>query len=173
MADARDFFVSYNKADLRWAEWIAFQLEENGYTVEIQAWDSRPGANFVAWMHEASVNCERTLAVLSPDYFAGRFSEMEWTAALYAGKLLPVRVAEFEVPGLFGPIGYLDLAGINVEREALEQLLAGIKAEPAKPKTAPFPAASLTPMRNPAASRAACRRSGTSPSAATRTSQAG
>ncbi|MCH8289827.1 toll/interleukin-1 receptor domain-containing protein, partial [Candidatus Poribacteria bacterium] len=35
----RDFFVSYNRADRAWAEWIAWHLEEAGYTVVIQAWD--------------------------------------------------------------------------------------------------------------------------------------
>ena len=39
----KDFFISYNKADLAWAEWIAWQLEEADYTTEIQAWDSQFG----------------------------------------------------------------------------------------------------------------------------------
>jgi len=28
----KDFFISYNSADRTWAEWIAWQLEEAGYT---------------------------------------------------------------------------------------------------------------------------------------------
>lgn len=43
----KDFFVSYNKADRRWAEWVAWQLEEAGYTTMLQAWDLRPGSSFV------------------------------------------------------------------------------------------------------------------------------
>jgi hypothetical protein len=31
----KDFFISYNKADRRWAEWIAWQLEETGYTTSL------------------------------------------------------------------------------------------------------------------------------------------
>ncbi len=31
----KDFFISYNKADREWAEWIAWQLEEEGYTTVI------------------------------------------------------------------------------------------------------------------------------------------
>lgn len=38
----RDFFISYNRADGLWAEWIAWQLEEAGYTAVLQAWDFRP-----------------------------------------------------------------------------------------------------------------------------------
>ena len=33
-----DFFVSYTQADRGWAEWIAWQLEEDGYRVLLQAW---------------------------------------------------------------------------------------------------------------------------------------
>lgn len=38
-----DFFVSYNKADKAWAEWIAWQFEEAEYTTIIQAWDFAAG----------------------------------------------------------------------------------------------------------------------------------
>jgi hypothetical protein len=34
---ARDFFISYTSADLAWAEWIAWELEDVGYTTLIQA----------------------------------------------------------------------------------------------------------------------------------------
>jgi len=41
----KHFFISYNNADRTWAEWIAGQLEEEGYTAVLQAWDFRPGSN--------------------------------------------------------------------------------------------------------------------------------
>ena len=28
----KHFYISYNSADRQWAEWIAWQLEEAGYT---------------------------------------------------------------------------------------------------------------------------------------------
>lgn len=43
----KDFFISYTGNDRPWAEWIAWVLEEAGYSVVIQAWDFRPGGNFV------------------------------------------------------------------------------------------------------------------------------
>ena len=49
----KDFFISYNKADLTWAEWIAWELEQAKYTVTLQAWDFRPGYNFVMDMDKA------------------------------------------------------------------------------------------------------------------------
>ena len=39
----KDFFISYNREDRKWAKWIAWQLEEAAYKVVIQAWDFRPG----------------------------------------------------------------------------------------------------------------------------------
>jgi hypothetical protein len=41
--DQADFFISYNNADQRWAQWIAWVLEQAGYKTINQAWDFRPG----------------------------------------------------------------------------------------------------------------------------------
>lgn len=43
----KDFFISYNQGDRIWAEWIAWRLEEAGYSVVIQASDFRLGYNFI------------------------------------------------------------------------------------------------------------------------------
>jgi hypothetical protein len=61
-----DFFVSYNRADRGWAEWIAWQLEDGGYSTTLQAWDFHPGSNFVLDMQRATREADRTIAVLSP-----------------------------------------------------------------------------------------------------------
>jgi TIR domain len=73
--------LSYTSADRVGAEWIAWQLEEVGYQVKIQAWDFSPGANFVVEMQKATVECDRTIAVFSANYFLSEFAEAEWTAA--------------------------------------------------------------------------------------------
>lgn len=61
------FFTSYTGVDEAWAEWIAWQIEDVGHEAVIQAWDSRPGMNFVLWMHQATRETDHTIAVLSPD----------------------------------------------------------------------------------------------------------
>src|SRR5579862_4090236 len=64
----KDFFISYTSADRTWAEWIARQLEQEGYTTLIQAWDFRPGSDdFVQEMDSATRTARRIIAVLSPD----------------------------------------------------------------------------------------------------------
>jgi hypothetical protein len=45
----KDFFLSYNKADRAWAEWIAWQLEAADYTTVLQAWDFRFPKSFNLW----------------------------------------------------------------------------------------------------------------------------
>jgi conjugative relaxase-like TrwC/TraI family protein len=57
-----NFFISYTRADSVLAQWIAWQLEAAGYTTLIQAWDSRPGMNFLAWMNEAATDHEQYLS---------------------------------------------------------------------------------------------------------------
>src|ERR1700726_1682479 len=60
----KDFFISYTKTDKAWAEWIAWTLEAAGYSTVIQAWDFRPGSNFVLEMQRAANEAKRTIAVL-------------------------------------------------------------------------------------------------------------
>ena len=146
-AEKKDFFVSYNRADKQWAEWIAWQLEEAGYTTVIQAWDFRPGSNFVIEMQRAAEQARRTIAVLSPDYLQALYTQPEWAAAFAQdptgekGTLLPVRVRECELQGLLSQVVYIDLVGL-AEQAAKEALLAGVKQGRVKPTTAPgFPGA--------------------------------
>jgi len=140
--EARDFFISYEHTDRAWAEWIAWQLEEAGCSVVLQAWDFRPGQGFIAQMNAAATHCRRTAAVLSPDYFESLYCSAEWAAALAQdpdgskGRLLPVRVRDFRVEGLLGAIAYIDLVNLD-EGAARERLLAGISCERAKPTKPP------------------------------------
>src|SRR5580765_5114214 len=111
--EKKDFFISYNKADRIWAEWIAWHLEASGhYSVVIQAWDFGPASNFVLEMDRAIQECERVVAVLSPDYLISLFTKPEW-AAYFAEdptseqrRIIPVRVRECELKGLLAPIVY-------------------------------------------------------------------
>jgi hypothetical protein len=45
IARTRDFFISYTGSDRTWAEWVAWQLEEAGYTTILQAWDFEAGSH--------------------------------------------------------------------------------------------------------------------------------
>ena len=61
MAEAADFFVSYTSADRARAEWIARQLEAEGYSVILQAWDFTPGDDWSHEMQHATATAERVV----------------------------------------------------------------------------------------------------------------
>jgi len=80
MAQAADFFVSYTSSDRAWAEWIAWQLEAEGYQVVVQAWDFTAGRDWVHEMQQATATAERVVAVLSAAYLRSAHGEAEWRA---------------------------------------------------------------------------------------------
>jgi tetratricopeptide (TPR) repeat protein len=152
----KHFFISYTSADRPWAEWIAWQLEQEGYTTLIQAWDFAPGSNFVLEMDTAARTAERTIAVLSPAYVQSGFTPSEWAAAFAHDPkgeqrlLVPVRIRPFNAEGLLRQVVYIDLVGRD-EQEARTVLLAGVRHERAKPLTSPaFPAVAQTQAERPA-----------------------
>ena len=139
----KDFFISYTSHDRVWAEWIAWNLEEEKFSVVIQAWDFV--GNWVVKMDTAMQEAERTIAVLSPHYLEAMFTQSEWANAFRrdpTGKkdlLIPVRIAPVEPKGVLAQIVYVDLVGRN-EGEALELLLKRIRGERGKPTVSPqFP----------------------------------
>jgi len=140
----KDFFISYTSKDSTWAEWIAFELENANYSTIIQAWDIRPGSNFVAMMDDAAKGAARTIAVLSYAYLESDFAFAEWAEAFRQdpkGKhrlVLPIRIEVCEVKGLLGAIVYIDLVGLD-EQKAREHLLAGVQQERIKPASVTFP----------------------------------
>jgi TIR domain len=142
--ERRDFFISYTGADTAWAEWIADTLEHAGHTTILQAWDFRPGENFIARMNQALEQTDRVLVVLSAAYFASQYASDEWTAALVRDRdqpdrLLPVRVAACQLPPLLANRVYLDLVDLE-EADAAARLRAGVGRGRAKPAVRrPYP----------------------------------
>ena len=143
-----DFFISYTSADQAWAEWIAWTLEGAGYSTVIQAWDFRPGSNFVLEIQQAATEANRTIAIMSQKYLESTFTKPEW-AALFAQdpqgkkqKLIPVRIDACQLTGLLAPIVYLDLVGL-LENDARTALLGAFRirnkpaSEPAFPGSVP------------------------------------
>jgi hypothetical protein len=132
-------FISYNKADRDWAEWIAGVIEGAGYEPILQAWHFRPGENFVLRMHEATAETNITIAVLSEAYLKAEYTQPEWAAAFARdpkGKerhLIPVRVTACSPTGLLAQIIYVDLVGLNehdAERALLKAWVISLSSAP-------------------------------------------
>jgi hypothetical protein len=140
-----DFFVSHAGADRAWAEWVAWQLADAGYTVELDVWDWPAGGNFVLAMSDALARCDRVVAVLSPAYFArARYSTEEWAAAFVhvpvtgQGRLVPVRVESLpaeQMPAVLRPLVFCDLVGLDAAeaRRALLEAVAGPRRPDGEP----------------------------------------
>lgn len=141
----KNYFISYTSTDRAWAEWIAWQLEDEGHSVIVQAWDFNPGSNFVLQMEDACKSAEKTIAILSQNYLDKLFTKSEWAAAFAQDptgekrKLLPVRVEPITVNGLLAQVVYIDLLDLD-EQLARKKLLDGIRSQRGKPNCAPnFP----------------------------------
>lgn len=147
-----DFFISYTSTDESWAEWIAYVLEEAGYSVVLQAWDFRPGSNFVIEIQKALQSSDRLIAVLSPDYLAARFPRPEWASVFNADpegatrRLVPVMVRHCRPDGLLDQIVQIRIHNLE-SATAAQELLDGVSADRARPTTPPvFPGpVGLTP----------------------------
>ncbi len=145
----KNFFVSYSSLDKEWAEWIAYQLEEHGYTTVIQAWDWGAGNNFIWEMQNAARICERTIIVLSPAFLGALYTQPEWTQAFRRDPtgekrlLIPIRVSECELEGFFGPLVYIDFLKekppevSDLRNHLIKELLDGVKLDRKKPATEP------------------------------------
>jgi tetratricopeptide (TPR) repeat protein len=141
----RDFFISYTRADTDWAAWTAWVLEEAGFSVYMQAWDFRPGHNFVQEMHAGVSRTECTIALLSPGYLASRFTEAEWQAAFRRHlasaerRLIPLRVQPCDPEGLLGTLVFADLVAETGEDRARALVLDAVRTR-VKPAAKPrFP----------------------------------
>lgn len=148
-----DFFISYTHTDQEWAEWIAWQLESVYCTTIYQARDFPPGSNFVLRMDVASKS-ERTIAVISPEYFTSEYTPSEWAAAFNRdpkgekGTLVPVRVGRVEPEGIFSNIVYIDLVELE-EGAARNTLLNGLRLDRVPKTHREFPGAVTSTAKKP------------------------
>ncbi|MCY7285816.1 MAG: toll/interleukin-1 receptor domain-containing protein [Cyanobacteria bacterium CAN_BIN43] len=141
----KDFFISYTGSDSPWAEWVAWTLEEAGYSVVFQAWYFRVGGNLVLDMQNAILEANRTIAILSAHYLERPFPQPEWAAAFaqdptsQTRKLIPVRIEKVKPPGLLRQIVYVDIFNCD-ETEARQRLLSSVQEGRMKPEQPPqFP----------------------------------
>ena len=148
-----DFFISYTGIDKAWAEWIGWVWEDAGFSVVLQDWDFQGAGNFVLDMHRAATEANQTIAVLSPEYLGSAFCSAEWAAAFAKDPdglrhyLLPVRVRECRLNGLWTAITHVDLVGLS-ESNAEERLLSRVQGSTGKPSKSPNFLDSLSAQRS-------------------------
>lgn len=127
-----DLFVSHAGRDRAWAEWVAWELIEAGYTVELDYWDWEIGENFVEKMRDALERAERMVALFSAAYFEPhRHTTPELTALLAdrspeRKRLLPFRIEPVTPPLLYRPLLSVDLFDV-AEDDARARLIGAVR----------------------------------------------
>jgi tetratricopeptide (TPR) repeat protein len=123
MADAikqRDFFISFNGADLAYAEAIDAALRAGGFTTFFHPNDLGPGGNIPLWMEDALMNSRQLLALCSPEYMADGavYSEAERYARFWQDargeefKLVPVELKPTKFKPLLSVYKRIDAKGM-------------------------------------------------------------
>lgn len=146
--DQVDFFISHAGPDRPWAEWVAWQLIEAGYRVELAVWDWGAGRNFIMAMNDALDRCDRVVALFSAAYFdRSRYTVQELAAAsvsvtgLPADRIVPLRVEPVspgQIPPLLRNLIAPQLHDLGEERA--RRVLLDAAAGPRRPARAPgFP----------------------------------
>jgi len=147
-----DFFVSHAGQDTGWAEWLAWQLQQAGYTVELDVWDWAPGEDFVARMAAALEHADRLLAVCTEAYFTSVFGGAELRAAFaqqaaMEGRIVPVLVEPVRLPALFASLIRVDLTGLEEAAAAARLRDRLTRGRPTAPPS--FPQGPATTGRRP------------------------
>ncbi|MFD9545350.1 toll/interleukin-1 receptor domain-containing protein [Streptomyces sp. NPDC060022] len=141
-----DFFISYADDDLTWAEWIGWQLENEGYTVRLGAWDHEiAGGNSVLARDRDLQVAKRLIAVVSPSYRLSPQSSAEWSSFLRddpSGEgltVVPVQVEPVSRSALLGNLTPVVLHGLS-EKQASAALRGAVTQTRLKPSQEPgFP----------------------------------
>jgi len=111
-----DILISFDRADSLWADWVAWTLEEAGYSADLESWLMRPGSRFSQELERMSVKARRILAMLSLDYLDFYSSDPS-----FQGKLITVGIRGCHRPAS------INLCGLDEER-ARDVLLSGVGA---------------------------------------------
>jgi TIR domain/NB-ARC domain len=143
-----DFFIDYHDADVQWARWIAYQLEDAQYTVFYRERDVRAGMNTVLSVDDALQSDNvRVISLLSPDHPSKTSADNVpsggpvWSVKYAKGDLLPIKVRHCSIRGLLSTIKSIDFVGID-EVEARRKLLNSISITSERKSDAtppPFP----------------------------------
>src|SRR5712671_3155385 len=130
----RDFFISFNGADLIYATAIDAALRQAGFSTFFYPRDLGPGGNIPMWMDDALLRSGQTLALYSPDYVKDTaiYSRAERYASFWQDptgdkrKLIPILLQDTAVTPLLATISRIDVTGMT-PNEAGDHVVASLK----------------------------------------------
>jgi cellulose biosynthesis protein BcsQ len=124
-----DFVLSYSGPDQDWADWIAWQLVNAGYSVQLDVWGGTAGRGPAAVMTDALARADRVLLLFSAAYFQHwALAAPDGAPGLDQNRLVALRVAPVDtgqIPPSLRPLTYRDVFGLP-EAEAERSLLDAV-----------------------------------------------
>ncbi|MCK9927666.1 TIR domain-containing protein [Frankia sp. Mgl5] len=131
----RSFFISYSRHNRDWADWVSWELEAAGHSVNVQHWDSVAGTSYLAWIETSIRNADHIVVLLSEAYLNSAFGQTEFLMAYQVDpstahrRVIPIRVENCEPPrgSYLAQLTYFDLFGMAVEK-ARRQLVESVEA---------------------------------------------
>jgi TIR domain len=103
---------------------VADVLKENGYKVNVEDYDFRPGASFVEAMHEGIKNSRDLLILYTADYEASLYTRKEFTSfvaemaqSTEERHIIILRCEDVPLRGLLSDIPFQDLVGVHDTQE--------------------------------------------------------
>ena len=135
-----DVFISYARANRALAEQLADGLSANG----VQVWWDRnlvAGSEFASVIEARLLGAAVVIVLWSAESVHSSFVRDESSRALKQGKLLPVRIADIELPLGFGQLHTLDLLDWDGDAgdDGFQALLFELRQRLRQPPGAPAP----------------------------------
>jgi hypothetical protein len=149
-------FLSVAGLDRPWGRWIGQELRRAGFEVEYDEWSWPAGSSFLDLMEAALGRADRVVAVVSPAYLSRTtYGREEREAAqrlahVRDGLLIPILVADCELPPLLGRLSNVSLVGLDesAARRAVVAAVRGPRA-PGLDERMPFPGSGHAGRRPP------------------------
>lgn len=154
-SELQDSFILYHRADRQWAEWIAWQLRNEHYSIILPVWGVLPSTDIELELRKAAAKAKHTIILLSPNFFRTFASKPDWIDPLkqdsvsQQNRLIAIYIRDYRGKHKqhLESIHYLDLSR-DEEAAARKILLEAMLGEYIVPDVAPvYPG---RPRRRPA-----------------------
>lgn len=135
-----DVYISYNKADLKFARKLASRIERQHIKGELikvffDEWDIEPGENILLKIEEAEPSSRFIVLIMSPEWLKSNWTTLERVIPVYddpsglKGRIIPIMRTRCEPPPSIRILKWLDFTtDSNFERE-LAKLIARIRGK--------------------------------------------
>ncbi len=132
-----DVFISYSSGDKDWVRGeLLSRIEQAGLKAFLDFRDFKRGAPSIKEMERGVVECRKTLLILTPDYIASEWCEIEsimgqtLSPANRDLRLIPLLKAECKKPLRIGALTHIDFTPDADHALAWRQLLTALGAPP-------------------------------------------